>query len=191
MDAAGVITGPQPYLCLFGILVAALYQFRVAQIDEAREFRAAKADAERQKKIDEAQRNAMEAQADLRAIEKSNGNQIVWLQKRLDKVIASAQSLDQKSVAREVKDELAALTESLKQQMATYPPTILITAPSTQPAVSSPALKSCRGDTLDQCSDQELLEWGGALMEKIEQIENAHMANLKSLDDIKGKTLDF
>src|SRR5689334_17137251 len=59
-------------LCVLGIGVAALYQYRVKKVDEARELRAAKADSERQNKLDETQRQAMEAQADLRVIEKAN-----------------------------------------------------------------------------------------------------------------------
>lgn len=178
-------------LCVLGIAVAILYQYRVGQTDQQREYTAARADAERERKIDEAQREALEAQADLRAIEKSNGAQILWLRQRLSKFIASAQSSDQKSSARELEDELAAMSESLKRQIASAQPSIPITPSTTQPARLPTPAKPCRGDGLSECSDEQLLEWGKPLLENVEAIENAHMADLKALDDIKGNWIGF
>jgi len=174
-------------LCVLGIFVAILYQYRVEKNDEGRELKAAKIDAERQKKTDEAQRQAIEAQADLRAIEKSNGDQILSLQKQLDRVIARAQSPEQVNAARQIKDELAGLTESLKRQSSPNQPLTLLLPPSTPPVPEKP----CRGDDLGACSDEELLGWGNPLMQKIQTIEDAHMASLKALDDIKGHWLGF
>jgi hypothetical protein len=177
-------------LCLVGIVVAVLYQYRVGKIDEEREYKAAKADEARQRKTDEAQRAALMAQADLRAIEKSNGDQILWLQKRLDKVIARAQAPNQKTSAQDIKDELAEMAENLKRQIGSAPQTVLKTPATQTPSLPTPP-KRCRGDSLGDCSDEELLERGRPLMESVSTIENAHMANLKALDDIKGNWAGF
>jgi hypothetical protein len=62
-----------------------------------------------------------------------------------------------------------------------------MTQPSTTPTPSKP----CRGDNLSECSDEELLEWGRPLIEKVDAIENAHMEKLKALDEIKGNWIGF
>ena len=177
--------------CLFGILVAAVYQYRAGKIDEEREYKSARAEAERQKKIDESQQETLKAQADLRAIERSNGDQIRWMQKRLDAVIANAQSSNQQNAAREIKNELAELTQSLKLQHTQ--PTLITIPSSAQPnnTVTQAPPKPCRGDSLGECSNDALLEWGKPLMENIEALEDKHMADLKRLDDMKGSWMGF
>src|SRR6516165_7235751 len=50
-------------LCVLGIAIAIVYQYRTRKIDEAREFKSERTEAERQRKLDEAQRHAMETQA--------------------------------------------------------------------------------------------------------------------------------
>jgi hypothetical protein len=51
--------------------------------------------------------------------------------------------------------------------------------------------KECRGDDLKDCSDEKLLKWGKPLVEQVQQIETAHMAALKALDDITGSWAGF
>lgn len=172
-------------LCLLGIVVAVVYQFRVAKVDQEQQLKAAIADKERQRKLDVAQQQALEAQADLKAIERSNGQQIQWLQRRLDEVISSAQSQGQQNAAVALRNDLEAMKESMKEAMKVriepHPPTILVT-----PSVTPPPVRPCRGDNLHDCSDEELLEWGKPLLAAVDGIVNTHMADLKALDDIKG-----
>src|SRR5258708_24613068 len=57
---------------------------------------------------------------------------------------------------------------------------------------SNPAIiRPCRGDRLNECSDEQLLEWGKPLVGSILAIHNDYMADTKKLDDIKGGKLDW
>jgi hypothetical protein len=176
--AKGIFWG----LCLLGIVVAIVYQFRVAKIDEERQIKAAVADEERQRRTDAAQQEALQAQADLKAIEKSNGEQVLWLKRRLDAVISGARSQGQGNAALALRNDLAAMAETMKGQTGARPQT----APSTPLVTQPPPSKPCRGDRLSECLDEEILEWGKPLFGRMSAIVDVHMAGLKALDDIKG-----
>ncbi len=57
--------------------------------------------------------------------------------------------------------------------------------------VNPAIIRPCRGDRLNECSDEQLLEWGKPLVGSILAIHNDYMADTKKLDDIKGGKLDW
>jgi hypothetical protein len=86
------------------------------------------------------------------------------------------------------------LTSRLPQPTPTSPTiekTPLLPKPTTGPAssnpvASSPTIQPCRGDRLNECSDEQLLEWGKSLIANIGVIHNDYMTDTKKLDDIRG-----
>jgi len=159
-------------LCLLGIVIAALSQYRYGRAEDARSRRTS-----------EAEQHAQQAQAELAASEKLNGDKLLDLQGQINKLLMRPQSREQKIDALKLRDEIAAaVADKVKPQVVIQqpPPPVLPSASAPQPP------KPCRGDGLQECSDDQLLEWGKPLVGNLESIENDYMADLKKLDDIKG-----
>lgn len=57
--------------------------------------------------------------------------------------------------------------------------------------VTPPIIRPCHGDHLNECSDDQLLEWGKPMVTNILAIQNEYSADTKKLDDIKGGRLDW
>lgn len=99
--------------------------------------------------------------------------------------------------AEELADELdkrlsARLSPNSKNPTADKPPVPTKPTPTPVPTAPDPAMiRSCRGDHLNECSDENLLEWGKPLVANIEDIQNQYMADTKKLDDIKGGKMDW
>jgi hypothetical protein len=79
-------------LFFLGVGLATLYQYRIKKLDDSRELKTAKVDSDRQLQLDRAQRSLLEAQTELRAVEKTTGEEIVMLDRRLENVIAQDRS---------------------------------------------------------------------------------------------------
>lgn len=174
-------------LCFIGVFITILYQARVTKLDQERDIKAARADEERQKKIDDAQRIAATAQAELKAIEQTNGQQIRWMQKRLDAAIVAAQARGTANAAETLRSDLSAMAQAIKQQSTVDAQKRMPSQAVTQtPAAESSSAKVCRPASLSECSDEQLLEWGKPLLEKISAVVDNHMAALAKLDDIEG-----
>jgi len=172
-------------LCIFGVFLAACYQYSVEKTDEERQFNAIKAEEAHQRKADEAQEVALKAQVDLRTIEKSNGDQIAALKARVQELIATAKNPDQKNAAIDLNQAITtALSEQLARQQARLPPPVSSNSSMAPPSPTSP--RKCSGDNLGDCDDEELLKWGAPLSASVDDIESTYMADLKSLDQIKG-----
>jgi hypothetical protein len=119
----------------------------------------------------------------------------------------SAESLSQKRsaaivlpkcpTAEELADEVdkrlsSRLSPNPKNLTADKPPVPTKPTPTPVPMAVDPATtRPCRGDHLDECSDEDLLEWGSPLVANIEDIHNQYMADIKKLDDIKGGRADW
>jgi hypothetical protein len=132
----------------------------------------------------------LEVQADLRAIEKSNGNQIIWLQKRLEQLVVSSKSASQQVSAEQLRKELADMSDNLKIEIASTKQPVFI-QPGIEPSNPNISKKACRSDDLKDCTDEELLEWGKPLVESVIRISDSHQAALSALDNIKGNWAGF
>jgi hypothetical protein len=161
-------------LCAVGVVITCLYQYRISTID-----------AERQRKTEEAQRQALSAQNDLRVNEISNGIEIKSLQKRMEAILSHPQSAQQRLAALNLKEDLAsAVAEKLKNVV---PKT---TAPSVTPTptptpLPTPTPKPCRRENLGDCGNEELLAWGATLVSRLQPIADKYYAGLMALDDNK------
>jgi len=168
-------------LCLLGIVIAALSQYRFGRAEDARNRRTSEAD-----------QHAQQAQAELAESERINGDKLLDLQGQINKLLMRPQSREQKIDALKLKDEIAAaVVDKVKPQVVIQQPPLQTlpspSAPQTLPSPSAPQTpKPCRGDALEECSDDQLLEWGKPLVANAESIVNDYMADLKKLDDIKG-----
>jgi hypothetical protein len=153
-------------------VIAALSQYRYGRAEDARNRRTS-----------EAEQHAQQAQAELAASERINGDKLLDLQGQINRLLMRPQSREQKIDALKLKDEIAAgVAAKVKPQVVIQQP-----PPQALPSPSAPQTpKPCRGDALQESSDDQLLEWGKPLVANAESIENDYMADLKKLDDIKG-----
>jgi hypothetical protein len=92
------------------------------------------------------------------------------------------------------------LDKRLSARLATNPANITpekplaVTKPTPTPVpnkLDPPLIRPCRGDRLNECSDEQLLEWGKPLVKDIEDIHNQHITDIKKLDEIKGGKMDW
>jgi hypothetical protein len=177
-------------LCVIGIMLATFYQYRLKTVDDARELRTTVIESERQRKLDDAQHRALEAQLELKALEKANGDQIAWMQKRMDRLMAQTQLSDRTNSAQEIKKDLVEMSNKLKEQ-ATITQPIVVLAPLPIAQEPPPRPSECRADSLKICTDEDLLRWGKPLVEKVTKIESDHMAALDALENVTGNWAGF
>lgn len=121
--------------------------------------------------------------------EDNSANKFNALVERFNALVAERRQKRLANAPPPTAEEIAsAVSQKLKDmQIATSvtTPSKNPSAPVTAAVQPQPAPRSCRGDRLNGCSDEELLEWGKPLVSNIEAVERDYMTDLKKLDEIK------
>ena len=165
-------------LCVIGIAVAALWQFRTMRTEGVRN----KVAEENERRRNAAELESIEAQGELSDSEKANSKKLLYLQGQLNTLLLRPQPESQKIDEIKLKSEVtAAINDKVSSAPRSRP--IVVQQPSTEP---QPKAHFCRSDALQDCSDEELLEWEKPLVASIEAVLDQHSRETKDLDNING-----
>jgi hypothetical protein len=165
-------------LCVIGVGIAALSQYRYGQAEDVRNKVARQQDL----MATEAAKEAKEARAELAASENANTKKLLDLQSKMTNLLMRPQPVQQKIDELKLRDEIAAAVANKVK-----PGIVAPAFPQTQTAVpAQPKVHSCRGDALQECTDEELMEWGSPLVSQIEVLDNQYNDEVKKLDDLKN-----
>jgi len=165
-------------LCVIGVGIAALSQYRYGQAENAHNRVAHEQDL----MATEAAKEAKEARAELVASESANSKKLLDLQSKMTNLLMRPQPVQQKIDELKLRDEIAAAVANKVK-----PGIVAPEVPQTQTAIPpQPKAHSCRGDALQECTDEELLEWGSPLVAQVGALDDQYNEEVKKLDDIKN-----